>query len=100
MVLQTLKERQWYAKFSKCEFWLNSVTFLGHVISKDGIHMDPSKIETVQKWLRPASIIEIKSFLLLAEYYRCFVKDFSKITAPLTRLTRKNVMYKWSDPKA
>ena len=97
LVLQTMREKQLYAKFSKFEFWLNSVTFLGHVVSKDGIQVDPSKIETVQKWPKPTSVIEIRSFLGLAGYYRRFVKDFSKIVTPLTRLTRKNVKYEWSD---
>ena len=87
VVLQTLRNHQLYAKFSKCEFWLESVTFLRHVISKEGIQMDPRKIETMQHWLRPTLVIEIRGFLGLASYYHCFVKDFSKIATPLTRLT-------------
>ena len=97
LVLQTMREKQLYAKFSKCEFWLSSVTFLGHVVSKDGIQVDPSKVETVQKWPRPTSVTEVRSFLGLAGYYRRFVKDFSRIAVPLTRLTRKNVKYVWTD---
>ena len=84
-----------YAKFSKREFWLGSVTFLGHIISKDGIQVDPKKIETVQQWPRPTSVTEIRSFLGLAGYYRRFVKGFSKIATPLTKLTRKNVKFQW-----
>ena len=80
-----------YAKFSKCEFWLEKVTFLGHVVSKDGIQVDPSKVEAVKNWPRPATVTEIRSFLGLAGYYRRFVKEFSRIAAPLTRLTQKNV---------
>ena len=77
-----------YAKFSKCEFWLDQVTFLGHVMSKDGIQVDPRKIEAVIEWLRPTTVTEVK-FLGLTSYYKRIVKDFSKIAAPLTRLTQK-----------
>ena len=84
-------------KFSKCEFWLEEVAFLGHVVSKDGIKVDPKKIEAVQKWARPTSATEIHSFLGLAGYYRRFVPDFSKVAAPLTRLTQKAVKYQWSE---
>ncbi|KAL5548506.1 hypothetical protein UlMin_003737 [Ulmus minor] len=76
IVLRTLKEHQLYAKFSKCEFWLDSVQFLGHVISKDGISVDPSKIEAVSKWSAPTYVSEIRSFLGLAGYYRRFVEAF------------------------
>ena len=85
-VLQTLREHQLYAKFSKCEFWLDQVAFLGHVVSKDGIQVDSKKIEAITEWLRPTTVTEVRSFLGLAGYYRRFVKDFSKIAAPLTRL--------------
>jgi hypothetical protein len=63
IVLQTLREKQLYAKFSKCEFWLDSVAFLGHVVSKNGISVDPSKVEAVQNWPRPTTVKEIRSFL-------------------------------------
>ena len=95
--MQTTREKQLYVKFSMYEFWLNNVTFLGHVVSKDGIQVDLNKVETVQRWPKPTSVTEIQSFLGLARYYKCFVKDFSKIVAPLTRLTRKNVKYEWLD---
>ena len=97
LVLQILREHQLYAKFSKCEFWLDQVAFLGHMVSKDGIQVDHRKIEAVIDWPRPTTITEVRSFLGLVGYYRRFVKDFSKIVAPLTRLTQKNVKFVWTD---
>ena len=82
-----------HVKFSKCEFWLNKVAFLGHMVSKDGIQVDPKKIEAIFEWPGLITVIEIKSFLGLASFYGRFMKDFSKITAPLMRLTQKNVKF-------
>ena len=97
IVLQTLRTHQLYAKLSKCEFWLNSVSFLGHVISKEGVRVDPKKVEAVSNWSRPTNVTEIHNFLGIAGYYRRFVKDFSRIYAPLTRLIRKQVKFEWDD---
>ncbi|XP_025985206.2 uncharacterized protein [Glycine max] len=95
IVLHTLKDRQLYAKLSKCEFWLEKVSFLGHVISQGGIAVDPSKIEVVLKWESPKSVFEIKSFLGLAGYYWRFIEGFSKLALPLTKLTRKGQAFVW-----
>ena len=95
-VLQILRERQLYAKFSKCEFWMEEIAFLGHIISKDGVKPDPSKIQAVMEWEAPRNVTEIRSFLGLAGYYRRFVQDFSIIARPLTNLLKKNVQFRWN----
>ncbi|KAA0059550.1 reverse transcriptase [Cucumis melo var. makuwa] len=97
IVLQTLREKQLYAKFSKCEFWLEQVVFLGHVVSAKGVSVDPQKVEAVVNWERPISATEVRSFLGLAGYYRRFIEDFYRLAFPLTALTRKNVKFEWSD---
>ena len=97
LVLQVLEEKKLYAKLKKCEFWLDSVAFLGHVISKDGISVDPKKVEAVVEWTRPNNVTEIRSFLGLAGYYRRFVEGFSRLAVPLTRLTQKGVKFEWSE---
>ena len=98
IVLQLLRDHQLYAKFSKCEFLLTEVRFLGHVVSASGVSVDPEKVEAVMSWERPKSVFEIRSFLGLAGYYRIFIEDFSRIAAPMTRLTRKEVRFDWDDP--
>ncbi|GJY37225.1 reverse transcriptase domain-containing protein [Tanacetum coccineum] len=97
MILDLLKKEKLYAKFSKCEFWLQEVQFLGHVVNHDGIHVDPSKVESVKNWKTPESSTKIRSFLGLAGYYRRFIENFSKIAKPLTLLTQKNKTYVWGD---
>jgi hypothetical protein len=97
IVLQILRDRELFAIFKKCEFWMDRVVFLRHVISRDGITVDPSKIEAMVNWARLTNVSEVKSFLGLAGYYKRFVEGFSRIATPLTRLTRKNAKFEWTD---
>ncbi|GJZ39334.1 putative reverse transcriptase domain-containing protein [Tanacetum coccineum] len=92
-----LKEEELYAKFSKCEFWLSKVQFLGHVIDSEGIHVDPAKIESIKDWASPKTPTEIRQFLGLAGYYRRFIEGFSKIARPMTKLTQKSVKFDWGE---
>ena len=97
IVLQLLRDHQLYAKFSKCEFWLTEVEFLGHVVSASGVSVDTEKVKAVMSWERPKSVFEIRSFLGLAGYYRRFIEDFSRLATLMTRLTRKEVKFDWDD---
>ncbi|GJV65627.1 putative reverse transcriptase domain-containing protein [Tanacetum coccineum] len=90
-VLELLKKEKLYAKFSKCEFWIPKVQFLGHVIDSQGIHVDPTKIESIKDWESPKTPTEIRQFLGLAGYYRRFIEGFSKIAKSMTKLTQKGV---------
>jgi hypothetical protein len=85
-----------YAKLSKCEFWLKQVAFLGHIISKGGISMDPIKIQDILSWNAPLSVGDIRSFLGLAGYYQRFIEGFSKISKPMTELFKKDKKFKWT----
>uniref|UniRef100_A0A8R7UFA4 Reverse transcriptase domain-containing protein n=1 Tax=Triticum urartu TaxID=4572 RepID=A0A8R7UFA4_TRIUA len=93
IVLQTLRKHKLYAKLKKCDFWLNKVSFLGHVILGEGISPDPTKIQAVVDWKRPTTVTEIRSFLGLSGYYRTFIKGFAQLAAPLTQLTRKGKIH-------
>jgi ribonuclease HI len=95
VILQRLRDHHLYAKFSKCEFWLDTVKFLGHTISGDGISVDPSKVQEVMDWKPPTSVHQIRSFLGLAGYYRRFIPDFSRIAKPMTELLKKGVKFSW-----
>nr|GEV31879.1 putative reverse transcriptase domain, aspartic peptidase domain protein [Tanacetum cinerariifolium] len=97
--LGTLCQKKLYAKFSKCEFWLGQVAFLGYIGSADGIIMDPAKVEAITKWLRPKIVTEIRSFLGLAGYYRRFVEGFSRLALPLTKLMRKGEKFVWDEER-
>ena len=89
LVLETLRKEQLYAKQSKCEYWKNEISFLRHIVSKEGIRVDPKKIEVVVEWKPPRNVTKVRSFLGLVGYYRRFVKGFSMTASPMTRLLQK-----------
>jgi hypothetical protein len=96
MVLQRLREHQLYAKLSKCEFWIDEVLFLGHIINKDGLVVDPKKVTDILNWKAPTDAQGIKSFIGMAGYYRRFIEEFSKIAKPMTTLLANKVEFKWT----
>ncbi|GJT51736.1 putative reverse transcriptase domain-containing protein [Tanacetum coccineum] len=95
IILELLRKEKLYAKFSKCDFWIHIVQFLGHLIDSQGLHIDPAKIEAVNNWASPTTPTKICQFLGIADYYQRFIKDFSKIAKSLTELTKKNKKYIW-----
>ncbi|GJX93202.1 hypothetical protein Tco_0347788 [Tanacetum coccineum] len=97
IILELLRKEKLYAKFSKCDFWIRIVQFLGHLIDSQGLHVDPAKIEAVKNWTSPTTPTEVRQFLGLAGYYRRFIEGFSKIAKPLTKLTQKNKNYIWGE---
>jgi hypothetical protein len=97
LVLQKLRDNQLYAKYSKCEFWIDEVPFLGHIISNGGIAVDPAKVKEIMEWRVPTIVTEIWSFLGLAGHYRRFIEGFSKIAKPMTSLLEKGREFKWDE---
>jgi hypothetical protein len=97
LLLQKRRDNQLYAKFSKCEFWIDEVQFLGHIISNGGISVDPAKVKEIMAWSIPTTVTEIRSFLGLAGYYRRFIEGFSKIAKPMTSLLEKGREFKWDE---
>jgi ribonuclease HI len=85
-----------YAKLSKCEFRISEVLFLGHIIIRDGLVVDPNKVAAILDWKAPKDARGIKSFIGMADYYRCFIEGFSKIARPMTALLVKKVEFKWT----
>jgi hypothetical protein len=94
LVLQTLRDNQLYAEFSKCEFWIDMVPFLGHIISNGGIAVDPAKVKEIVAWSIPTTVTEVRSFLGLGGYYRRFIEGFSKIAKPMISLLEKGREFK------
>ncbi|GKB44723.1 putative reverse transcriptase domain-containing protein [Tanacetum coccineum] len=99
IVLEILRQKKLYAKFSKCDFWFGQVAFFGHIVSDDGITMDPAKVEAITKWPRPTTVTKVRSFLELAGYYRRFVEGFSILALPLTQLMWKVEKFIWNEER-
>ncbi|GJR74170.1 putative reverse transcriptase domain-containing protein [Tanacetum coccineum] len=99
IVLELLKKERLYAKFSKCDFWLDSIQFLSHVIDRNGVHVDHAKIEAIKNWVAPTTPTEVTQFLRLVVYYRRFIEGFSLISKSLTKLTQKDKKYEWGKEK-
>nr|GEZ45271.1 putative reverse transcriptase domain-containing protein [Tanacetum cinerariifolium] len=97
LILELLKKEKLYAKFCKCEFWILKVQFLRHVIDSEGIHVDPTKIESIKDWESLKNPKKIRQFLRLADYYKRFIEGFSKITKSMNKLTQKNVKFDWGE---
>ncbi|GJX10834.1 putative reverse transcriptase domain-containing protein [Tanacetum coccineum] len=95
IILELLKKERLYAKFLKCDFWLDSVQFMGQMIDRSGVHVDHAKIEAIKSWAAPTKSTEVRQFLGLVRYYRRFIEGFSLISKPLTKLTQKNKKYEW-----
>ena len=96
IVLQTLREHQLYGKFSKCDFYKEQIQYLGHIITKEGIAVDPEKIKTIMEWPIAKDVADIRSFMGLAGYYRRFVEGFSRVAYPITSLQKKGKVFKWT----
>ncbi|KAJ0856477.1 putative nucleotidyltransferase, Ribonuclease H [Helianthus annuus] len=95
-VLQLFRDNQLYAKRSKCSFAGSSIEYLGHVISRDGVSTDPTKVEVVKNWPTPISVKQLRGFLGLTGYYRRFISSYGTIAKPLTNLLQKDA-FKWND---
>jgi hypothetical protein len=97
MVLQVLRDHQVYAKLRKCSFYQEQIHYLGHIILKDGIVVDPEKIEAIREWSAPKNVIEVRSFMGLVCYYKRFIAGFSRIAHPITSLQRKENKFQWTE---
>jgi hypothetical protein len=97
LIMEKLREHKLYAKFSKCDIWMNKVGFLGHIVSVEGVAMDPRKVAFVTEWESPKNVGDIRSFSGLAGYYRRFIENFSKIAKIMTELLKKDKKFEWTD---
>ena len=94
--MQVLREHQFYAKLSKCSFYQGRIHYLGHIISEEGVTVDPKKIRAIMEWSTPKNLSEVRSFMGLVGYYRRFIEGFSKLAHPITSLKKKGVQFDWT----
>jgi hypothetical protein len=97
IVLEKLRAHQLYAKFTKCEFWLQKVSLWGHILTAEGVAVDPEKVTVVANWKRPSTVTEIRSFPRLVGYYRRFIEGFFKIARPMSKLLQKDQKFNWTN---
>ena len=95
-ILEVLRQHKLYAKVEKCEFHKDQMTFVGYLVSKEGIGMDLAKVSAVLDWPTPKIVKEVQSYLGFANFYRKFINNYSALTTPLTSLTRKTTKFAWS----
>jgi len=99
IILRTSEEHKLYAKLKMCEFCLDRVLFLGHVVTKGRISADPTKVEAIMNWPKPTTTTKVRSFLHMEGYYRRLIESFSKLALPISKLTRKNTKFEWSEER-
>jgi len=97
IILQVVREHQLYAKLSKCDFYKDKIQYLGHVISKDRIYVDPDKIKAIVKWHVPKDVSDVRSFMGITGYYRKFIEGFSRIAYPIISLQKKEKKFEWTE---
>ena len=95
-VLQLLRENKLYAKKSKCKFFTPQIEYLGFIVSRDGISVDPAKVNDIVEWVEPKNVSEVRGFLGITGWYRVFIKDYAVIAAPLTGLLKKGIRIEWN----
>ena len=96
LVLEKLRDAGLFAKLSKCEFAVPETKFLGIIVGRDGLRMDPDKVKTIVDWETPTCVTDVQAFIGFANFYRRFIKDFSKIITPLANLTKKGTQFEWN----
>ena len=94
--MQELREHQLFAKFSKCDFFKDKIQYLGHVVTKEGISVDPEKIKAIEDWLVPKDITDVRSFMGITGYYQRFIEGFSRIANSITSLQKKGKKFDWN----
>ena len=94
--MQLIRDHKLYAKLSKCGFYKDKIHYLGHIISEEGIYVDPEKIEAIMNWPTPKNVTDVRSFMGFAGYYRRFIEGFSKVAHPITSLQKKKIKFEWT----